>query len=159
MGLKSEDNEIVEGYVTNGVEGCFVTLVNGEIHEEDFIEINEFALDRIIQNILSLKLLAFNASNLVDSFCNPPENNGVAYELVRCLYNVLIENIKPKTKMLFIEWKQLFNLAHDDISKQQAIIDRKNHWKNCWVINFQIEMTSIYLYTHFKQLMPLLLKQ
>ena len=35
----------------------------------------------------------------------------------------------------------------------------KNHWKNCWVINFQIEMTSIYLYTHFKQLMPLLLKQ
>lgn len=125
LGLKSEDNEIVEGYVTNGVEGCFVTLVNGEIHEEDFIEINEFALDRIIQNILSLKLLAFNASNLVDSFCNPPENNGVAYELVRCLYNVLIENIKPKTKMLFIEWKQLFNLAHDDISKQQAIIDRK----------------------------------
>ena len=125
LGLKSEDNEIVEGYVTNGVEGCFVTLVNGEIHEEDFIEINEFALDRIIQNILSLKLLAFNASNLVDSFCNPPENNGVAYELVRCLYNVLIEDIKPKTKMLFIEWKQLFNLAHDDISKQQAIIDRK----------------------------------
>ena len=125
LGLKSEDNKIVEGYVTNGVEGCFVTLVNGEIHEEDFIEINEFALDRIIQNILSLKLLAFNASNLVDSFCNPPENNGVAYELVRCLYNVLIEDIKPKTKMLFIEWKQLFNLAHDDISKQQAIIDRK----------------------------------
>jgi tetratricopeptide (TPR) repeat protein len=27
--------------------------------------------------------------------------------------------------MLFNEWKQLFNLAHDDISKQQAIIDRK----------------------------------
>ena len=35
------------------------------------------------------------------------------------------DHIKPKTKMLFIEWKQLFNLAHDDISKQQAIIDRK----------------------------------
>lgn len=33
LGLKSEDNKIVEGYVTNGVEGCFVTLVNGEIHE------------------------------------------------------------------------------------------------------------------------------
>lgn len=25
LGLKSEDNEIVEGYVTNGVEGCFVS--------------------------------------------------------------------------------------------------------------------------------------
>lgn len=125
LGLKSDDNEIVEGYVTNGVEGCFVTLANGEIQTEDFLEINEFALDRIIQNILSLKLIAFNASNLVDSFCNPPVNDGVAYELVKCLYNVLITDIKPKTQMLFAEWKQLFNLAHDDISKQQAIIDRK----------------------------------
>ena len=34
--------------------------------------------------------------------------------------------MKIKTKMLFVEWKELFNLAHDDISKQQAIIDRKN---------------------------------
>lgn len=25
LGLKSEDNDIVEGYVTNGVEGCFVS--------------------------------------------------------------------------------------------------------------------------------------
>ena len=30
-----------------------------------------------------------------------------------------------KTEMLFYEWKELFNLAHDDTSKQQAIIDRK----------------------------------
>lgn len=43
-------------------------------------------------------------------------------------------------------------------SNKQLLIE-KNHWKNCWVINFQIEMMSIYLYTHFKQLMPLLLKQ
>ncbi|RHO96430.1 SAM-dependent DNA methyltransferase [Clostridium sp. AF37-5] len=130
LGLSDEDNEIIEGYVTNGVEGCFVTLINGEIQKEDFLEINEFALDRIIQNILALKLIAFNASNLVDSFCNPPINDGVAYELVKCLYTVLIDNIKPKTKMLFIEWKQLFNLAHDDISKQQAIIDRKKSLEN-----------------------------
>ena len=27
--------------------------------------------------------------------------------------------------MLFNEWKELFNLSHDDISKQQAIIDRR----------------------------------
>lgn len=125
LGLKSEDNEVIEGYVTNGVEGCFVTLIDEDIHTEEFLEINEFTLERIIHNILSLKLIAFNASNLVDSFCNPPLNDGVAYELVKCLYNVLINDMKPKTQMLFVEWKQLFNLAHDDISKQQAIIDRK----------------------------------
>ena len=32
--------------------------------------------------------------------------------------------------MLFTEWKELFNLSHDDISKQQAIIDRKQSLEN-----------------------------
>ena len=35
----------------------------------------------------------------------------------------------PKTIMLFNEWKELFRLAHDDVSKQQAILDRKKALK------------------------------
>lgn len=107
------------------IEGCFVTCYKGEIIVEEFLELSEYSLDRIIQNILSLKLIAFNASNLVESFCNPPLNDGVAFQLVKTLFSALENNCQPKTKMLFMEWKQLFNLAHDDISKQQAIIDRK----------------------------------
>ena len=41
------------------------------------------------------------------------------------LYDTIESNIHPKTQMLYDEWRQLFNLAHDDISKQQAIIDRR----------------------------------
>lgn len=124
-GIQTEDDDILEGYVTNGIEGCFVTYYKGEIIVEEFLELSEYSLDRIIQNILSLKLIAFNASNLVESFCNPPLNDGVAFQLVKTLFSALENNCQPKTKMLFMEWKQLFNLAHDDISKQQAIIDRK----------------------------------
>ena len=111
--------------MTDGVQGCFVTYIDGKIIRESFLPLDENSLDRIIQNILSLNLRAFNAENLVESFCNPPLNDGVAFELVDELYHILKDSICAKTQMLFIEWKQLFNLAHDDISKQQAIIDRK----------------------------------
>ena len=43
-----------------------------------------------------------------------------------------------RTVMLFNEWKELFNLSHDDISKQQAIIDRKIALQNV----FQVEFTK-----------------
>lgn len=129
-GIQTEDDDILEGYVTNGIEGCFVTYYKGEIIVEEFLELSEHSLDRIIQNILSLKLIAFNAANLVESFCNPPLNDGVAFQLVKTLFSELENNCQSKTKMLFMEWKQLFNLAHDDISKQQAIIDRKKSLEN-----------------------------
>lgn len=64
-------------------------------------------MDRIVQNILSLNLRAFNAENLVESFCNPPENDGVAFDLVDELYNILKNRMHPKTQMLFTEWKEL----------------------------------------------------
>lgn len=125
-GISDTDNhEMYEGYITDGIKGCFITYINGKAKEEKFTNVDEFALDRIIQNILSLKLIAFNANNLVESFCNPPENNGIAFELVEKLFDILRNKICEKTEMLFLEWKELFNLAHDDISKQQAIIDRK----------------------------------
>lgn len=126
IGLENlNDDEMLEGFVTDGIKGCFVTYANKEVSIEKFMNIDEYALDRIIQNILSLKLIAFNANNLVDSFCNPPINDGVAFDLVEILFRILKSDIHAKTEMLFTEWKELFNLAHDDISKQQAIIDRK----------------------------------
>lgn len=122
---QTNENEMFEGFITDGIQGCFVTCVNGKSIVENFLPINEYSLDRIVQNILALKLIAFNANNLVESFCNPPINDGIAFNLVEILFGLLKNKMQAKTKMLFIEWKELFNLAHDDISKQQAIIDRK----------------------------------
>lgn len=120
-----KDDEMFEGFVTDGIQGCFVTYIGEKIIAESYAPIDEYALDRIIQNILALKLIAFNANNLVEGFCNPPINDGIAFELVGILFEMLKKRMSTKTQMLFVEWKELFNLAHDDISKQQAIIDRK----------------------------------
>ena len=120
-----KDEEVMEGFVTDGTQGCFISYSKGEIVRESFLKLSDKDLDRIIQNIIALKLIAFNAENLVESFCNPPMNDGVAFKLVFVLFSLLKNNSKQKSKMLYTEWKELFNLSHDDISKQQAIIDRK----------------------------------
>lgn len=122
---KEKDEEMMEGFVTNGTQGCFVTYCKGEITRESFLRLSAQDLDRIIQNIMALKLIAFNAENLVESFCNPPKNDGIAFDLVAILFELLKNKITQKSRMLYTEWKELFNLSHDDISKQQAIIDRK----------------------------------
>ena len=123
-GLDNENDTPLVGFISDGLKGCFVVKANGSIYSEPFQPLSFDVLDRIIQNIVSLGLTALNSKNLVDSFCNPPENNGIAFELLSALYATL-NNMTDKTKMLYTEWKELFNLAHDDTSKQQAILERK----------------------------------
>lgn len=113
------------GYVTDGTKGCFVEKSEHGIKAEPFCELSSNQLDRLIQSITGLNMTALSSHNLVYDFCNPPDNDGIAFTLVKSLYNNLKERMTDKTEMLFREWKELFNLAHDDISKQQAIIERK----------------------------------
>lgn len=122
-GLEIERDAV--GFVTDGTKGCFVIKHDNHITQETFSSLSYDQLDRLIQSILRLNLTALTSKNIVDSFCNPPENNGIAFALVRVLYENLSHAITPKTQMLFNEWKELFNLSHDDVSKQRAIIDRK----------------------------------
>ena len=113
------------GFITDGIKGSFVLKNEQGISIQSFLELSFEQLDRLVQSIIRLNLTALNSRNIVDNFCNPPENDGIAFDLVKVLYNNLSTSITPKTQMLFNEWKELFNLAHDDISKQQAIIDRR----------------------------------
>ena len=113
------------GFVTDGIKGCFIIKNKNNVSIENFIELSFEVLDRIVQYIIRLNLISLNSKNIVESFCNPPENDGVAFALVKTLYDNLSNSITMKTQMLFNEWKELFNLSHDDISKQQAILDRR----------------------------------
>ena len=122
-GLELE-SELV-GFVTDGTKGCFVIRSESGYSHEAFSKLNADQLDRLIHLIIQLKLTALTSANLVNDFCHPPKNNGIAFNLVKSLYSTLLHNITPKTQMLFDEWKELFNLSHDDVSQQQAIIDRK----------------------------------
>lgn len=123
LGIELETEVI--GFVTDGIEGCFVIRNEDGIKEETFHALSFIQLDRLIQSIIRLELTALSSRNLVDNFCNPPVNDGIAFALVKGLYQNLSDGMTLKTKMLFNEWKELFNLSHDDVSKQQTIIDRR----------------------------------
>ncbi len=125
------------GYITDGTKGCFVYKEDGNISNTGFTKLNQLHLDIIIQSIIKLRLTALNSKNLLQNFCNPPENNGIAFSLMHALYKNLTNNMIPKTKMLFGEWKELFNLSHDDVSKQQAIIDRRKSLETILNIEFK----------------------
>ena len=114
LGLDFEGDLV--GFITDGVKCCFVTKNGKEILSENLSVLSFEQLDRLIQSIIGLKLTALTSKNLVENFCDyTDENDGIAFSLVKALYYNLLNDITPKTQMLFNEWKELFNLAHDDI--------------------------------------------
>ena len=110
------------GFLTDGTKGCFIERQGEQTIPEPFKELCGVQLERFIQYVIHLSLRALTSQNLVESFCG---DKGIGYELTRALYECLQKSILPKTQMLLNEWKELFRLAHDDVSKQQAIIDRR----------------------------------
>lgn len=138
--LDSEQNSsqtIFKGFITDGIIGAFVLYRDGVFHAENFYEITGNVLNEIILSILQVKVKRLNAKNLVDGLCNFPENNGVSYKIAEKLFEILNSSIHPKTEMLYNEWRELFNLAHDDISKQQAIESRKKALEECFDVIFE----------------------
>ena len=134
--LYKDSANIQYGFVTDGTKGCFIENDNGNFKIDDYYPMDATILDKLIRCIIEVELVALNGENLVLQICNPPESTGVAYQLAYSLYNVIESHIHPKTQMLYDEWRQLFNLAHDDISKQQAIIDRRRSLEKIFQCNF-----------------------
>ena len=118
-------DENYQGFLTDGVKGCFIYYSNGKFFKDSLYYIDGSILDQLIRYIIQTELIALTSSNLVTKICNPPANDGIGFIIANTLLRIINKNIHPKTQMLYDEWRQLFNLAHDDISKQQAIIDRK----------------------------------
>lgn len=135
LGLTLE-SELV-GFVTDGTKGCFVTRDSSGIILEAFSELNASVMDRLIQSIVKLSKTALSSKSLVKDFCCSGHSS-TGIKLANSLYSTLSTNMTDRTAMLFNEWKELFNLSHDDISKQQAIIDRKIALQNV----FQVEFTK-----------------
>lgn len=126
------------GFVTDGTKGCFVVEDDGKISNEEFSALSGEMLDRLVQIILKVEFKALNSRNLVEDFCKSKDedDDAKAYKLVKALYKNLSSNTTARTHMLFNEWKELFNLAHDDVSKQQAIIDRRDALESLLDVTF-----------------------
>lgn len=123
-GLYSQKQGLFVGVVTDGVRCQIINYNNSAPSIPVFERLSGKTIDIIIKSILLLEETALSADNLIKDFCFPQDNN-----IVRCfarrLYEELTNRITAKTAMLFTEWQEIFRLAHDDISKQAAIRERR----------------------------------
>lgn len=122
-GLYAQHEADYIGLITDGVNAKLVEMHLGKITEGNLAVLQSFHLDKIIKSIVLLDRLALTPENLIDNFCKP-STNSLVKKIVSELFDKLQNRPTERTMMLFQEWKELFKLAHDDTSKQQAIIER-----------------------------------
>ena len=105
------------GIVTNGIICSVLEYNNGTYTETPFSSLSKDHLDVIIRSIIQSQSAALTSDNLLRDFCSNDENS-ISTKLAISLYESYKSENSERSYMLFSEWKQLFNLAHDDISKQ-----------------------------------------
>ena len=124
VGLNAKNPKDYLGLVTDGVVSRFIRSEGGQIYTEAWMDISAVALDRLVKTIVLLEQIALTSTNLIRDFCEPLDDN-LAKQLTKVFYKTLIEEMKPKTEMLFQEWQELFKLSHDDTSQQRDLQDRR----------------------------------
>ncbi|MEO8065497.1 MAG: N-6 DNA methylase [Candidatus Doudnabacteria bacterium] len=112
------------GLVTDGVICRFIRSEGGQIYTEAWMDISPTSLDRLVKTIILLEQIALTSDNLIRDFCEPLDDN-LAKQLTKVFYKTLLDEMKPKTEMLFEEWQELFKLSHDDTSQQRDLQDRR----------------------------------
>ncbi len=126
------------GIVTNGVICSVLEYNNGAYNESPFSGLSKEHLDVIIRSIIQSQSAALTSDNLVRDFCSNDENS-ISTKLAIALFESYKSEGCERSEMLFSEWKQLFNLAHDDISKQSAIEERKKSLETVFSRKFLVQ--------------------
>ncbi|MGI3070133.1 Eco57I restriction-modification methylase domain-containing protein [Vibrio alginolyticus] len=111
------------GFVTDGISSINLRLEDGVEIAGSKQNLDEAALHHLTSAIALLSQKELSPENLVEDFCK--EDNSIANRLTHSLLKALESNMTGRSEMLFMEWQELFRLAHDDKSKQTAIIERK----------------------------------
>ena len=122
-GLNKVDPGQYIGFVTDGVSCIIIRVDYGNEIRGSYKKLDGDSLHQLSCAILLLNKKSLSSDNLIDDFCN--SDNSISIDLSRSLLNALDTHMTGRSKMLFMEWQELFRLAHDDKSKQQAILDRK----------------------------------
>ena len=114
------------GFITDGLECLEIIYENGiKVMESNFQDFNAQIAIQLVKKIVISDRTEMSTKNLINDFCSVGDNNNIVYELTKLLFNLLTNEPTDKTKMLLIEWQQLFRLGHNDKS-QQATIKKRN---------------------------------
>ena len=127
IALSEETDTPFIGLLTNGKVVVEVRAYSGAITSTSAVErLDATSLLRLTQQFVSLALVALTPGNLVRDFCGTGDSDGLLFETARILNRILSSGIQKKTEMLFLEWEEMFRLAHDDQSQQRRIEERRS---------------------------------
>lgn len=87
------------------------------------------SLLRIVRALVSLDLERLSPETLIEDFCGS-ECSGPIYSAARVFFGILRNSSGPKTRMLRLEWEELFKLGHRDLSQQRRIQERRQALAN-----------------------------
>ena len=123
--LPDENRRGAVGLLTDGWRIKFISYnEGGDFTETAFENLSGEHLLRIIRGVLSLDKKALTPDNLIAGFCEGDPSP--AKQLALALFNALNAHPTGRSNMLFREWQAIFRLAHDDVSKQRVIEERRS---------------------------------
>lgn len=124
-GLWDKDPSFYYGFLTDGLKCKEIIFErDGLASESAAVEFEYKEALRLIKNIVLLEKTELTPRNLIKDFCSPKEDS-LIYKIARNLFAILKKNPTKKTKMLQLEWEQLFKLGHEDKSQQKMIQERE----------------------------------
>lgn len=121
--LVKEGAATIYSYATDGISVAEIIVTEDKIIEGPMVPLDGKFLVNFAKAIMGTSRKALSAANLVESFA---EKGSPVRRIAQELYHVIGYAQKDsRAEKLYVEWKKLFNLAHDDMSKQKAMDDRR----------------------------------
>lgn len=141
-GLSEKNPSYYYGFLTTGLKCKEIIFENKQLlSESTLVEFTDAEAFRLVKNIVLLEKTALTPENLIKDFCYPKEDS-LVYRMTRNLFLMLKTNPTKKTRMLKLEWEQLFKLGHDDKSQQKMIQEREKELQK--IINKKFEKYDQY---------------
>lgn len=122
-GLNKANSGSYYGLVTDGIKSITLRLEDGIEFKSAIVDLGASELQKLACAISLLNKKELSPHNLVEDFCS--SDSSISSRLTSALLNALDTHMTGRSKMLFMEWQELFRLAHDDKSKQRAIQERR----------------------------------
>lgn len=113
----------IYAYATDGISICEIIVTSSEYIRSPIVQLDGKFLVKFAKSVMGTTRKALSASNLVETFA---EKDSPIRRIAKGLYYAIGSTAsESRETKLFEEWKKLFNLAHDDISKQKAMEERR----------------------------------
>lgn len=124
-----------DGILTDGLKISYFSFVGDCVRNTTLKCLDVTDIDTIIKAILNNSTKKFEPINIVRDFAISPISDSTSKKIASLLFSQLLNNISPKTEMLFQEWQSLMHLSLDDNGKSKDIEKRREDLSNIFDVS------------------------